>query len=127
MKVYRLWLWLVPLTLIWPILHLFVFYIRFGDLPGNFMDFLMFLPMGLITGAVFLALWVRALRSQQKTSLILGYLLSSPIAFFGSLLSGLVYQPIVGTLLWGAGPQIVGMFIGVLIGYILLKFKPDRA
>jgi hypothetical protein len=126
MKINRVWLWIIPLTLLWPVLHLFVFYVRFGDMPDNVIGFLIFLPMSLSTGIIFLTLWGQVSNLPQKTGLFLGYLLSSPIAFIGSLLSGLVYPPIIGTLLWGAGPLVVGMLIGILIGYILFKIRTNR-
>ena len=127
MKVKRVCLWLIPLTLLWPVLHFFVFYIRFGDMPGSVMDFLIFLPMSLATGAAFLVFWVRVPSLPQKTSLFLGYLLSIPFAYIGSLLGGLVNQPIIGTLLWGAGPLVIGMLIGVLVGFVLNKIKSKPA
>lgn len=126
MKVNRVWLWLIPLTLLWPVLQWLVFLIRFGEIPGNATDFLTFLPMSLIAGAMFLALWVRTSGGSQKTCLILGYLFSSPIAFVGSLLSGLVVRPIIGTLLWGAGPLVFGMLIGIFAGTMLDNIRPDR-
>lgn len=127
MKMNRVWLWLMPLTLLWPVLHFLVFYIRFGDIPGSVMDFFIFLPMSLATGAIFLVLWVRVPSLPQKTGLFLGYLLSIPFAYFGSLLGGLVNQPIIGTLLWGAVPLVIGMLIGVLVGFVLNKIKSKPA
>jgi len=126
MKMNRLWLWLIPLTFLWPILHLFVFFVRFGDLSGNAGYPLVFLPMSLTTGIIFLALWIRFTSPQQRTGLLLGYLLSSPIALIGSLLSGLVYHPVIGTVLWGAGPLVIGMLIGLLVGFIVIKVRSIR-
>ena len=126
MKIFRVWLWLIPLTLFWPVLHLLVFGLRFGSLPsGGVPFFLVFLPMGLVSGIVFLFLWTRTAKRPHRVGLMLGYLFASPIALIGSLLSGLVYQPIIGTLLWGAGPLVIGMLGGVLVGYFLAKIKPN--
>ena len=121
MYVKHVWVWLIPLTLLWPILHLVVYFVRFGDIPSNAADILVFLPMSFISGIIFLALWVRISSLPQKIWLVSGYLISSPIAFMGSLLSGLVYQPIIGTFLWGAGPLIIGMLVSLLVGSILFK------
>ena len=126
MKVNRIWLWLIPLTLLWPLLQVVVFFIRFGDWPGMVSYALVFLPMSLITGTIFLVLWTRVSRPAMKIGLFLGYLFSSPIALIGSLLSGLVYHPIIGTILWGAGPLVMGMLIGLLVGFIVIQVRSIR-
>jgi len=80
--------------------------------------------MGLISGIIFLMLWTRTTRRGQKIDLLMGYFFASPFAYLGSLFSGLVYSPpIIGTLIWGAGPLLVGMLLGLLINMILAKLK----
>ena len=128
MKTGKVWLWLIPLTLFWPIMQSMVSLIRFGHLPLAGLSFsLVFIPMSLVSGIVFLLLWTRFVKRPQRMGILLGYALASPIALMGSLLSGLVYQPIVGTLLWGAVPLAIGMAIGLLVGCILVKIRPDWA
>ena len=98
-------LWLILLTLLWPGLHLLVFVVRFGRLsPGGVTDALVFLPMGLLAAAVLIILWAAAATRSRKIGLVLGYLLASPVAFIGALFSGLMLPPVIGTLLYGAGP-----------------------
>jgi hypothetical protein len=114
-------LWLIALTVLWPGLHFLVFFVRFGRPPsGGFTDALVFLPMGLVAAVILIVLWARAGTRLRKVGLVLGYLLASPVAFIGSLMSGLMLPPVVGTLLYGAGPLVVGM----LIGYALAEKKP---
>ena len=122
MKATRAVLSFIALTVLWPGLHLLVFLVRFGRLPaGGFADALVFLPMGVIAAIILLVLWARAGARPGKVGLALGYLLGSPIAFMGSLFGGLMLPPVVGILLYGAGPLLVGM----LTGYALAQKKPS--
>ena len=130
MNNWRVWFWLIPLALLWPAIHLLVALIRFGGSSLASIGvafFLNFLPMSLFSGALLLLMWIFATKKSQRICLIMGYLLASPITFAGSLLSGLAYQPLVGTLLWGAGPLAIGVLIGSLVGYFLSKLAPDKA
>jgi hypothetical protein len=113
MKAIGALLWLVALTILWPGLHLLVFFGRFDRMPlGGFTDALVFLPMGIVAAVALIVLWARAGTRRRKVGLALGYLLASPVAFMGSLLSGLMLPPVVGALLYGAGPLVAGMLIG---------------
>ncbi|MGV8083350.1 MAG: hypothetical protein AB2L09_06945 [Coriobacteriia bacterium] len=108
---------LIALTLAWPLIQLAVFLIRFGQLPPNGLsEALVFLPMGLVAAVVAVWLWSRAATQRQKRSIVYGYLIASPIAFFGSLLGGLVLPGIWGPLLFGAVPLIIGSWLGYLLG-----------
>ena len=128
MKTGKVWLWLIPLTLFWPVMQGMVSLIRFGHLPLAGLSFsLVFIPMSLVSGIVFLLLWTRFVKRPQRIGILLGYALASPIALIGSLFSGLVYQSIVGPLLWGAVPLAIGMAIGLLVGCILVNIRPDWA
>lgn len=113
MKAIRVSLWLIALTVLWPGLHTLVFLVRFGRLPtGGFGDVLVFLPMGLAAAVVLIALWASAGTHRRRMGLVLGYVLASPVALVGSVLSGLLLPPVLGTLLYGTGPLVVGMFVG---------------
>ena len=68
--------------------------------------------MGAVTALVMLLLWSKAWTRQQKRRVALGYLLASPVALIGSLLGGLMMPPLLGALLFGAGPLLAGMLIG---------------
>jgi uncharacterized membrane protein len=108
---------LVALTLAWPVLHLVVFWVRFGHLPrGGASEALVFVPMGLVAAVGVVLLWTRATTRRQKTRLVCGYLAATPIAFLGSLLGGLVLPGVLGAILYGAGPLLVGSWIGYCIG-----------
>lgn len=49
-------------------------------------------------------------------STIVGYLVACPVAFVGALFSGLMLPPLVGTLIYGAVPLVVGTGIGFAVG-----------
>jgi len=110
----------IALSVLWPGLQLLVFLVRFGRLPpGGFADGLVFLPMSVIAAIILLVLWTRAGTRQRKAGVALGYLLGSPVALVGSLIGGLMLPAVIGTLLYGAGPLVVGM----LAGYALAQKK----
>lgn len=110
-----IWLWLIPLTLLWPGLHLLVFFLRFGHIRDVGSEAYVFLPMGLLSGIILIALWKRATTRRQKAGLALGYLLAMPFAFIGSLFSGLMLPPFVGTVICGVPPLVAGMGIGYVV------------
>ena len=105
----KLFLWLGVLSLAWPIIHLAIAYVRFGT---GFVDALVFLPMGAISGG-FLLYWIENARSRpQRLMTLLGYLVASPLAFIGSLGGGLYLPALIGVTLFGAMPLILGAFFG---------------
>ena len=114
----RAYLWVILLALLWPLLHLTVFIYRFGRLPEGvgLTDSLVFIPMGIVSGIVLIFLMQKAKSRGRKISTFVGYLLATPIAFVGSLLSGLIFDPLVGTLIYGALPLIAGTALGFGIG-----------
>ena len=109
--------WIVLLAFCWPLIHLAVFVARFGGLPpGGVGDGLVFFPMGVVSASV-LALFVWLAKTpKRRASTVAGYLIVSPCAFFGSLMSGLIYTQPTGTLLYGAIPLIVGTVGGYVVG-----------
>ncbi len=111
------WLWLAPVALVWPALHLAVFALRFGRLPlGGPLEGLVFLPMGAVSGLVLLVL-LQVSRSRRQAALtVAGYALAAPLAFLGSLLGGLALNPLPGTIIMGALPLVLGAATGYLLG-----------
>lgn len=111
------YLWIIPLALLWPALHMLVFVARFGRLPdGGLGEAAVFLPMGVIAGAILLWFVGRARSRGRKLAAIAGYLAASPVAFIGSLLGGLIFEPFVGTLLYGVIPLALGSAAGYALG-----------
>lgn len=101
---------------------MFVFIIRFGGLPlgmslWQFMwEFLVFFPMGLVSAIVLIVLVQRAKRRNRRISTVAGYLLATPCASIGALFSGLLFPHVVGPLLDGTPPLILGAGLGYLLG-----------
>lgn len=109
----KMFLWLGLLSLAWPMIHLAVAYIRFGSgFAGGFVEALVFLPMGAISGG-FLLYWIaKATTRPQRLVTLLGYLVASPMAFIGSLGGGLFLPALIGATLFGGMPLILGAFFG---------------
>ena len=113
----RSYLWLIPLSLVWPVLHLLVFAYRFGRVDQAILiESWLFLLMGLVSGIVLLFLLEKATSRTQKISILVGYLLLTPIGFVGSLLSGLMFPPAIGVILYGALPLSIGAALGYAAG-----------
>ena len=116
----RSYLWLIPLSLVWPLLHLMVFAYRFSRIDQAILaESWVFLLMGLVSGVVLLFLMEKAKNRTQKMSTLVGYLLLTPIAFVGSLLSGLMFPPAIGVILYGALPLSIGAALGYAAGRFL--------
>ncbi len=92
------WLLLVALALAWPLLHLVVF-----------------LPMGIVASLGLGLLLVVAHDARGRSAILRGYLLASPVAFVGSLVGGLILPPLAGTIIFGAGPLLLGAALGSLV------------
>ena len=112
-----LYLWLIPLAFLWSALHGLVFLVRFGRFPdGGAGEVLVFVPMGVVSGGLLVWLLGQARSRGRKASTVAGYVVAAPFAFIGSLLGGLVLDPLVGTLLLGALPLLLGTAAGYRIG-----------
>lgn len=112
-----IYLWVLPLSFLWPGLQLLVFFVRFRRLPPEGLGAgLFFLPMGFISALVLVFLLQRARSRPQRLSTLAGYVLASPCALVGSLFSGLMFPPLIGPLLYGATPLLVGSVLGFVVG-----------
>ena len=126
MKTFARWWWIIPLTLLWPLLHLLVYFIRFGEMPLRLIrGMYVYLPMGLVAAIAFVLLWAFADTRARKAGIILGYLIAGPFSFIGSLFSGLVWTPILGSLCYGATPLLAGMVLGYFIGSLFPRASPE--
>jgi hypothetical protein len=113
------WL-IIPLTLVWPAIHLLVFGLRFGRLPVEMVRLsAVFLPLGLISSLIFLYFLGRARAGAERRAVIAGYIIAFPFALLGSLAGGLVLTPIAGVTLFGLVPMLVGILGGYALGRAL--------
>ncbi len=104
-------------TVGWPILELMIFGLRFHAFPpGGPLESLVFAPMGLASGVVLAVLWTKAGSSRQRHFLVTGYLVASPFAFLGTLISGLLLPNALGPLVFGTPLLAAGCLIGFFAG-----------
>jgi hypothetical protein len=105
--------------LAWPALQYLVGLLRFGGSNPNlsYMAALRdFGLMGLVAGLLYFMLRDRAKNPRQQRFTTLGYWVASPFAFVGMLAGGLILPPILGSLLFGCVPLLIGGGLGNLVG-----------
>ena len=108
-------LWIVPLSLVWPAIQSVVFLMRFGRLPPlGIKGAGMFLPMGMLSGGVLIVLC--RIAAGDCGRVIRGYLYATPVALIGSVVGGLLVPPAFATILFGALPLIIGSILGFKAG-----------
>ena len=115
---------IIFLTLLWPILQIFVFRLRFSSVTlVMVLESLQFLPLGLFSGLIMGTLLKGAKTKREKLAILLGYIFAIPTAIFTSLLGGLVLNPIIGATVFGLIPLVAGMFLGFFIAKRIDKIK----
>ena len=115
----RTYLWSVPVAFTWPLLQNIIFALRFGHLSADVLgSSLIFVPMGIASAIGLIYLVDRARTTNQKACTVFGYVLASPFAFFGSVLTGILLAPLLGTLIYGTASLIIGSFVGFIVGGI---------
>ena len=119
----RNYVWLIFLSLIWPLVQVLIFGLRFQRLPDNIWDSLYFLPMGLISAAFLLFMLGKTAVRATRVSTVVGYLVACPIALVGGLGGGLVLHPLLGVTLFGAVPLMVGTAVGYSMGKLVSSGK----
>lgn len=100
------------LTVIWPVVHLAIYLIRFGEIDSTILlQSSYFLPLGLLSGVILLKFLDKG-TPVQKRGVVIGFILTIPFALVGSLMGGLIFQPVVGATIFGLVPLSMGMVIG---------------
>lgn len=118
--------WLILLTVLWPILQLLVALIGFGRIDSALIgDSAVFLPMGLVGAIALVYAWRRAPDRRRRIGATVGYIAASPAALLGAILGGLALPPVVGTLAFGGLPLVAGVALGY--GLTSLRIGPGRA
>jgi hypothetical protein len=113
-------LWMLFLTLLFPITNLVIYTVRFQAPDGRlYLESLVFAPIGLIGGLIFFYFYDKAHRRVQKNSIIAGFLLAMPLAALGGLMGGLL--GLVGTIVFGALPLAAGIVLGAWFGAMLAE------
>ena len=115
----RNYVWFIFLSLIWPLVQLLIFGLRFQRLPDNIWESLYFLPMGIISAAFLLFLMEKSADRTARISTAVGYLVACPIALVGGLGGGLILPPMLGVPLFGAVPLLLGTAAGYGMGKLV--------
>ena len=119
----RHYLWFFFLSLIWPLMQVLIFGLRFQRLPDNIWESLYFLPMSIISAAFLLFLLDKTAERTTRVSTAVGYLVACPIALVGGLGGGLVLSPLLGVTLFGAVPLLLGTAVGYGMGKLVSSSK----
>ena len=115
--------WFFLLSLIWPLMQILIFSLRFQRLPDNIWESLYFLPMGILSAAFLLFLMDKTADRTARVSTVVGYLVACPIALVGGLSGGLILSPLLGVTLFGAVPLMLGTAVGYSMGQLVSSGK----
>ncbi len=103
----------------WPLLHYLLGVARFGtENPSTsymqaLLDFGLF---GLFAGWLFFFFRERSANDKQRRFSLLGYLAATPFAFVGTLGGGLFLPGMLGAIVGGGLPLLIGTWLGKLLG-----------
>lgn len=107
------YLWVIPSTVLFPILQSIIFFLRFGRLPLDLVrDSFIFAPMGLISGLFLVYLLRKDADQGRRKRAIIGFIISTFIAIPVSIMSGLLVPPIIASTIFGSVPLVIGILIG---------------
>lgn len=110
------YLWLIPIIIMFPLIQIMVFTLRFNRLPDDVLNSsLAFIPLGLVSGIIMIILLNYVDSKKKRKSIIIGFLVATPISIVISLLAGLIAPSIVATTLIGTIPLLIGILAGYLI------------
>jgi hypothetical protein len=119
----RRYIWFILLSLIWPLVQLLIFTLRFQRLPDNIWESFYFLPMGIISAAFLLFMMSKAAERTTRVSTAVGYLVACPFALVGGLGGGLVLPPLLGATLFGSVPLLLGTAAGYGVAKLVTRDK----
>jgi hypothetical protein len=122
----RHYVWFIFLSLIWPLMQILIFGLRFQRLPDNIWESLYFLPMGVISAAFLLFMLGKTAVRTTRVSTAVGYLVACPIALVGGLGGGLFLIPLLGVTLFGSVPLMLGTAVGYGIGNLVAPGKESN-
>ena len=110
------WSWVIVAALVWSVLHVVVFTMRFGEIPVTeaLSDLLLFLPTGFVAALALRMLLQRTGAGFPSWMIILGVIAALPFAFVGNLVGGLLGP--IGVTIFGVAPIFIGAGVGWVIG-----------
>ena len=103
---------MIAVAVVWPVLHVLVFAVRFGEMPVRdaLADLPLFLPTGLVAALLVRLLLQRAQPGAPQRAVVLGIIGALPFAFAGNLVGGLLGP--IGVTVFGVVPLLVGAGVG---------------
>lgn len=119
----RHYVWFFILSLIWPLVQLLIFGLRFQRLPDNIWESFYFLPMGVISAAFLLFMMNKTAERTRRVSTAVGYLVACPVGLIGGLGGGLILPPLLGITLFGTLPLLLGTAVGYGMGKLVTSRK----
>lgn len=102
--------WIVGATILWMAAHVVGFIVRFGQLPPDPLQVVLFAPTAAIGAWLVHQLVDRSSSRDQVTWTLLGVGLMLPLAFLGNIAGGLMGP--LGVTLYGLVPLVAGAFGG---------------
>ena len=105
-------------TLLWPVLMCGAYWGRFGvgDVLRELAMCAPFAIPGALAGLVLGALMARGRGPWSRKMTVLGYVIAVPPAWWGVMMGGLVFSPLVGSIVYGVLPLAMASCLGHLAG-----------
>ncbi len=115
----RNYVWFLFLSLIWPLVQLLIFGLRFQRLPDNMWESVYFLPMGIVSATFLLFMMGKTVERTTRVSTAVGYLVACPIALVGGLGGGLFLFFFLVVKLFSYLQLVLGMDAGYGMGKLV--------
>ncbi len=116
-------LWALAVGLLFPVLQVLIFFMRFGrfDSEAPLTDYLLFFLGGALIGAGLIYFLRRSETPGTFRAAIIAFVISLPFALFGMVLGGTL--GVVGVVMLGVSPAVFITGVGYFIGRALSKKK----
>lgn len=109
--------WIIPISLIFPIIQNILFVVRFEQLTVEVaFSSLIFIPVGLSSGWFLIYILRKDIDYKRKRRVAIAYIISIPFAIFLSTMSSLLVPPYIGITIFGIAPMVIGILLGYNTG-----------
>ncbi len=113
--------WALAVGLLFPVLQVVIFLIRFGrlDTEAPITDYLLFFLAGSLIGVALIYFLRRSETQSVFNATLVAFIISLPFALFGMVVGGVV--GVVGIFLLGVSPAVFITGVGYFIGRAFAK------